>query len=209
MNADLLQPFLRKKAFDPVDFLFRELPRALGEPVLNAETIEVFAAAVLQIEGVSSAFADRAIEVATTVFSRRLRGSPRTLLDAASEWAACVPLGDEEVRSLDHEARGVLARARSSSNAPRGARGFVTQLSGILCGEGFDAWDDSTATIFRDRLEEAVVRIEDAVLDRADGSDAFEPFLRNKLATVFDVYGAKIGRARLIKYLDEIYRGTS
>lgn len=209
MNADLLQPLLRKKAFDPVDFLFRELPRALGEPVLNAQTIEVFATAVLQIEGVSSAFADRAIEVAATVFSSRLRGSPRTLLDAASEWAACVPLGDEEVRSLDHEARGVLARARSSSNAPRGARGFVTQLSGILCGEGFDAWDDSTTTIFRDRLEEAVVRIEDAVLERADGSDAFEPFLRNKLATVFDVYGAKIGRARLIKYLDEIYRGMS
>lgn len=208
-NADLLQPLLRKKSFDPVDFLFRELPRVLGEPALNAETIEVFATAVRQIEGVSSTFAERAIDVAAAIFSRRLRGSPRPLLDAASEWAACVPLGDEDVRALDHEARGVLARARSSSNAPRGARGFVTQLSGILCGEGFEAWDDRTADLFRDRLEEAVVRIEDAVLERADGSDAFEPFLRNKLATIFDVYGAKIGRARLIKYLDEIYRGTS
>lgn len=208
-NADLLQPLLRKKTFDPVDFLFRELPRVLGEPALNAETIEVFAIAVRQIEGVSSAFADRAIDVAAAIFSRRLRGSPRHLLDAASEWAACVPLGDEEVRALDHEARGVLARARSSSNATRGARGFVTQLSGILCGEGFEAWDDRTADLFRDRLEEAVMRIEDAVLERADGSDAFEPFLRNKLATIFDVYDAKIGRARLIKYLNEIYRRTS
>lgn len=208
-SADLLQPLLRKKSFDPVDFLFRELPRVLGEPALNAETIEVFATAVRQIEGVSSTFAERAIDVAAAIFSRRLRGSPRPLLDAASEWAACVPLGDEDVRALDHEARGVLARARSCSNAPRGARGFVTQLSGILCGEGFEAWDDRTADLFRDRLEEAVVRIEDAVLERADGSDAFEPFLRNKLATIFDVYGAKIGHARLIKYLDEIYRGTS
>lgn len=208
-NADLLQPLLRKKSFDPVNFLFRELPQVLGEPALNAETIEVFATAVRQIEGVSSAFADQAIDVAAAIFSRRLRGSPRSLLDAASEWAACVPLGDEEVRALDHEARGVLARARSSSNSPRGARGFVTQLSGILCGEGFEAWDDRTADLFRARLEEALVRIEEAVLERADGSDAFEPFLRNKLATIFDVYDAKIGRARLIKYLDEIYRGTS
>lgn len=208
-NADLLQPLLRKKSFDPVNFLFRELPQVLGEPALNAETIEVFATAVRQIEGVSSAFADQAIDVAAAIFSRRLRGSPRSLLDAASEWAVCVPLGDEEVRALDHEARGVLARARSSSNSPRGARGFVTQLSGILCGEGFEAWDDRTADLFRARLEEALVRIEEAVLERADGSDAFEPFLRNKLATIFDVYDAKIGRARLIKYLDEIYRGTS
>jgi hypothetical protein len=181
----------------------------LGEPALNAETIEVFATAVRQIEGVSSAFADQAIDVAAAIFSRRLRGSPRPLLDAASEWAACVPLRDEEVRALDHEARGVLARARSSSNSPRGARGFVTQLSGILCGEGFEAWDDRTTDRFRAQLEQALVRIEDAVLERADGSDAFEPFLRNKLATIFDVYDAKIGRARLIKYLDEIYRGTS
>lgn len=207
--ADLLQPLLRKKTFDPLDFLFRELPRALGEQPLSAETIEVFATAVRQIEGVSSAFAERAIDVAAAVFNRRLRGGSRTLIEAASEWATCVPLGDEEGRSLDHEARGVLARARSASNTPRGARGFVTQLSGILCGEGFEAWDDSTADLFHDRLEKAVVRIEDAVLEHANGSDVFEPFLRHKLATIFDVYGAKIGRARLIKYLDEIYRGTS
>ena len=208
-DADILQPFLRKKTFDPMVFVFRELPRALGEPALNAATVDVFAAAVRQIECVSSAFADRAIDVAAAIFSHRLRGNPRCLLEAASEWAACVPLGDEEVRALDHEARGVLARARSSTSAPRGARGFVTQLSGILCGEGFESWDDTTVDFFRDRLEEAVVRIEDAVLERADGSEAFEPFLRNKLATIFDAYGAKIGRARLIKYLDELYRGTS
>lgn len=207
--ADLFQPLLRKKTFDPLDFLFRELPRALQEQPLSAETIEVFATAVRQIEGVSSAFAERAIDVAAAVFNRRLRGSARPLIDAASEWAICVPLGDEEVRYLDHEARGILARARSASNTPRGARGFVTQLSGILCGEGFEAWDDGTSDLFRDRLEKAVVRIEDAVLEHADGSEAFEPFLRNKLATIFDVYGAKIGRARLVKYLDEIYRGTS
>lgn len=207
-NADLLQPLLRKKSLDPLNLLFRELPQVLGEPALNAETIEVFATAVSQIEGVSSAFAHQAIDVAAAIFSRRLRGSARPLLDAASEWAACVPLGDDEVRALDHEARGVLARARSSSNSPRGARGFVTQLSGILCGEGFEAWDDRTIDIFRARLDEVLVRIEDAVLERADGSEAFEPFLRNKLANIFDVYGSKIGRARLIKYLDEIYRGT-
>lgn len=208
-NADLLQPLLRKKNFDPVDFLLRELPRALGEPTLNTATVEGFETAVRQIESVASAFSDRAIDVAAAIFSGRLRGNLRPLLDAASQWAACVPLADEAVRGLDHEARGVLARARSASNTPRGERGFVTQLSGILCGEGFESWDNSTADIFRDRLEEAVVRIEDAVLERADGSDAFEPFLRNKLATVFDVYGSKLGSARLIKYLDEIYRETT
>jgi len=208
-HADLLQPLLRKKTFDPLDFLLRELPRVLGEPTLNTATVEGFATAVRQVESVSSAFADRAIGVAASIFCGRLRGSPRPLLDAAAEWAACVPLSDEAVRALDHEARGVLARARGASNAPRGERGFVTQLSGILCGEGFESWDDRTAEIFRDRLEAAVVRIEEAVLERADGSDAFEPFLRNKLATIFDVYGAKIGNARLIKYLDEIYRGTA
>lgn len=208
-DADFLQPLLRKKTFDPMDFLFRQLPRVLGEAVLNTATVESFATAVHQIESVSSAFADRAIDVATAIFCGRLRDSQLPLLDAASEWAACVPLADEAVRTLDHEARGVLARARSAKNVPRGERGFVTQLSGILCGEGFESWDNDMADIFRDRLEEAVVRIEEAVLERADGSDLFEPFLRNKIATIFDVYGAKIGNERLIKYLDEIYRGTS
>ena len=208
-SADLLQPLLRKKAFDPVDFLLQELPRALGEQVLSGTSVEFFSLAVREIESVSSAFADRAVEVSAAIFNGRLRGDQPTLLDAAAEWATCVPLEDETVRTLDHEARGVLARARGARNAPRGERGFVTQLSGILCGEGFESWDDKTVDVFRGRLEEAVVRIEDAVLERADGSNAFEPFLRNRLATIFDAYAAKVGRERLIEYFNEIYRGTS
>jgi len=147
--------------------------------------------------------------MASDVFNARLQGRVRPLLRAAEAWAACVPLEDETVRILDHEARGVLSRARAASNARRGELGFVTQLSGILCGEGLDSWDDATLATFRGRLEAAVVRVEEAVLNRADGSEAFEPFLRNRLATIFDTYRAKIGRERLIQYLDEIYRETS
>ena len=127
----------------------------------------------------------------------------------AEAWAGCVPTDDSSVRSLDHEARGGLARAGAARRSPRGERGFVTQLSGILCGEGLDAWDDKTVETFRTNLEAAVLRVEDAVLTHADSSDAFEPFLKNRLATIFDTYRSKIGRERLIQYLDEIYRETS
>jgi hypothetical protein len=206
--ASLLQPLLRRRHFDPGNFLFDELPRVLGHGVLVAATAEVFAEAVRQIESVATTFADRAVEIATTIFNDRLAGGSRPLLEAASVWAASVPLDDEAVRSLDHEARGVLARARSASGPSGEQRRFVTQLSGILCGEDFDAWNDETAAKFHDQLERALVRVEEAVLDRADGSDTFEPFLRNRLAKVFDVYGTKIGHGRLLEYLSEIYRGN-
>ena len=88
----------------------------------------------------------------------------------------------------------------------RGELGFVTMLSGILFGIGFDEWDDRTIASFRDRLESAVHRVEDAALERADGSPAFEPFLKNRLATAFDRYSSSLGRERLMQYLDEIYR---
>lgn len=207
-SANLFQPLLRKKHFDPAIFLFDDLPWVLGKPALDAATTTAFTEAFHQIESVATAFADRAIDIATAIFNDRLSGEQLPLLAAASMWAASVPLDDEAIRSLDHEARGVLARARSANDAPSEQRRFVTQLSGILCGEDFDGWNNETVTNFQERLERALTRVEDAVLDRADGSDAFEPFLRNRLAKVFDVYGAKIGYSRLLKYLSDIYRRT-
>lgn len=190
-------------------FLAKDLPRAFGEKPLSSSTVDRFARAIEELEGVAAAFARQAAEAAARVFNSRLRGSDGPLLVAAEAWAACVPEGDTSVRALDHEARGVLARARAARNAPRGERGFVTQLSGILCGEGFDTWNDTTVETFRSSLEAAVLRVEDAVLTQADGTEAFEPFLRNRLATIFETYRAKIGRERLIQYLDEIDRETS
>lgn len=207
--ADGLQPLIRRNSFDPLTFLLQQLPQALGAKPFSRTTVALFEQAVEEMEGVATAFARRAAEVSAGVFNSRLQGNDLPLLAAAEAWGSCVPAGDASVRSLDHEARGVLTRAQAARKSPRGERGFVTQLSGILCGEGFDAWDDKTVETFRSSLEAAVLRVEDAVLTHADGSDAFEPFLRNRLATIFETYRSKIGRERLIQYLDEIYRETS
>ncbi len=208
-RASRLQPLLRKKHFDPVEFLFRGLPLMLDEKPLSPQTVAFFSQAVLEIESVASTYADQAVRAATIIFNSRLSGDDRPLLEAAAEWAAYVPIDNDTLRTLDHEARGLVARARSTISATWSEREFATRLSGILCGEGFNAWDDDIARRFQLRLKQAVMRIEDTVLDSADDSDAFEPFLRNRLATAFETYGAKIGRERLLKYLDEIYRGSS
>lgn len=208
-SAKLLQPLLRKKPFDPVAFLFRDLPCALGEEILNDATATSFFKAVEQIEGVASAFADRAVEIASTIFNARLQGETLSLLEAAANWADFVPLDDQTVQKLDYVSRGLLARARRACNDPRSEHGFVTQLSGILCGEGFAVWDSKMADVFRFQLEEAVARIEDAVFKRADESDEFKLFLRHRLAAVFDSYRAKIGCEPLTQLIDDISRRTS
>ena len=208
-GADALQPLIRRKNFDPLALLLKQLPQALSEKPFSKTTIALFEQAVAEMEDVTTAFARRAAEVSAGVFNSRLQGGDQPLLAAAEAWAECVPNDDLSVHALDHEARGVLTRARGARRSPRGERGFVTQLSGILCGEDFDAWDDNTVELFRANLEAAILRVEDAVLTNADGSDAFEPFLKNRLASIFDTYGSKIGRERLIQYLQEIYRETS
>ena len=204
--ADLLQPLLRRRSFDPLNLVVRELPRALGDDPLSDHSVRVFRDAVAQIGTVAEAFATKAAAAATDLFNARISGTAVTLLQAAEAWAEALPLDEVGVRTLDQEARGILSRSRAARNAPRGELGFVTMLSGILFGIGFDEWDDRTIVSFRDRLESAVHRLEIAALDRADGSPAFAPFLKNRLANIFDQYSSRIGREALMQYIEEIYR---
>ena len=204
--ADLLQPAIRRRTFDPLNFLVRDFPQALGDHPLSDRSLRVFRDAVAQMGTVADAFASTAAAAATDLFNGQISGTATTLLKAAEAWAQALPLDEDGLRGLDREARGILSRSRLARNAPRGELGFVTMLSGILFGIGFDEWDDRTIASFRDRLESAVHRVEDAALERADGSPAFEPFLKNRLASVFDRYCSSLGRERLMQYLEEIYR---
>ena len=204
--AELLQPLLRRRSFDPLNFLVREYQRALGDEPLSDHAVRVFRDAVAQIGTVADAFAVKASDVAKDLFNARVSGTTATLQQAAEAWTRALPLDDEGVRGLDREARGVLSRSRIARNAPRGDLGFVTMLSGILFGIGFDEWDDRTIASFRDRLESALHRVEDLALERADGSPAFEPFVKHRLASVLDHYYSRLGRETLMQYLDEIYR---
>ena len=204
--AELLQPLLRRRSFDPLEFLAREFPRALGDDPLSDHAVRVFRDAVAQIGTVADAFAIKAAVAATDLFNVQTSGTEVTLLQAAQAWAQALPLDEEGVRSLDREARGILSRSRVARHAPRGELGFVTMLSGILFGIGFDEWDDRTIASFRDRLESAIHSVEDTALERADGSPGFEPFIKNRLARIFDQYSSRIGRETLMQYLAEIYR---
>ncbi len=204
--ADLLQPVLRRRSFDPLDFLVRDFPQTLGDDPLSDRSVRVFRDAVAQMGAVADAFASKAAAAATDLFNGQISGTAITLLQAAEAWAHALPLDEDGLRHLDREARGILSRSRLARNAPRGELGFVTMLSGILFGIGFDEWDDRTIASFRDRLESAVHRVEDVALARADGSPAFEPFLKNRLASVFDQYYSSLGREKLMQYLEEIYR---
>ena len=186
--------------------MVRDFPQALGDHPLSDRSLRVFRDAVAQMGAVADAFASTAAAAATDLFNGQISGTAKTLLQAAEAWAQALPLDEDGLRSLDREARGILTRSRLARNAPRGELGFVTMLSGILFGIGFDEWDDRTIASFRDRLESAVHRVEDAALECADGSPAFEPFLKNRLASVFDRYCSSLGRERLMQYLEEIYR---
>ena len=208
-DAKTLQPLIRKKYFDPLQFVNQDLPHAFGQDSLNSFILKKFTRGIAEIQSASSMFADRAIKVAATIFNNRIQGEDKSLLTSAEVWADCMPLKDDQERILDHEARGVLSKARRVRHTAISESKFITQLNGILCGEGFEAWDERTVEGFRSSLEKAVMRVENAVLNVADSSEKYEPFIKNQVASMFELYRAKIGQERLVRYLDEIYREST
>ena len=205
-SAAIVQPLLRRRSFDPLHFIIGDLPDSLEDSPLSKNCLKVFKAAIEEIGTVAEKFALKAAEAAGELFNGRQMGKPRPLLQAAAEWANALPLDDVTTHSLDHEARGILSRSRSACNSQLGERGFITGLSGILSGTGFEEWDTESMNMFRTRLEDAIIRVENCAFDKADGSSAFEPFLKNRLASVFNRYGDKIGREKLMNYLQDIYQ---
>lgn len=155
--------------------------------------------------GVSTLYAQTAATIAQEEFVNRSQRASGSLLEAAETWAQTIPLQSENCRQLNQEARGIFLKAKNASNSPRGEVGFVTSLSGILFGVGFNEWDETTAPRFRGKLRDAISLVEDYALDHADGGDAYEPFVKNRIKSILDVYGEKIGRKDLVRYLTEIY----
>lgn len=201
-----VQRLLGRRDLDPLRFITRDLPRALDGRPLSAECLRVFQSAAREMERAAKTFADKAAGIAEERFNDRISGARLPLLRAAKAWADTLPVDDGMARTLDREAHGILSRARTAPKTPRGRHGFVTALNGILSGTGFEDWDEGAVAAFGDSLEAAILRVEDLVLENADDSPEFEPFLRNHLASVFDRYGARIGHERLMHHLDGIYR---
>lgn len=205
-SASVLQPLLKKRWIDPIEFLLKDFPKALNLPLLSPETFSVFRRGLEEMENVSRNYARRAGQIAADLFNARTGSSKLPLLDAAETWAKTLPVTAEQARELDQEARGILSRAKSATRSPRGEVGFVTTLSGILSGTSFEDWTDESVQVFKKRLDAALQRGESLALRNADGSEAFEPFIKHQLATVFDRFEEKIGRDKLLKYIKDLYR---
>tara|TARA_R100000935_G_scaffold31251_1_gene51796 strand:+ start:19598 stop:22783 length:3186 start_codon:yes stop_codon:yes gene_type:complete len=205
-NADRIQPLLRRRNFDPLQFLFQDLPAATNAPPLSKQSLQMFVLAMSEIEGVAKSFALRAEQVAKDLFNSRTSGEPLELIEAATVWAKGLPITEDASRALDQEARGILSRAKAAKSSSRGGLRFVTTLSGILSGTGFSDWDEDSVKQFRERLSDAISRVEDLALLNADGSEEYEPFLKSRISLVIDQFGEKIGRDKLMEYLQDLYR---
>lgn len=207
-HADLVQPLLRRRGFDPIAFLFHFLPAATRTAPLSPECLDAFRAAMGEMEGIAKSFSQRAETVAARLFNARSRDSDLPLLDAAARWANTLPLEAEHLRALDQEARGIVSRAKGAQAAPRGSLGFVTTLSGILSGTGFDEWNEGSVLHFQTKLDDVLTKVEDLALQYADGSQVFEPLMKQRISSIFDQYAEKLGTETLLAYLADIYKGT-
>ena len=204
--ASLVQPLLRKRGFDPFDFLFADLPAAVGCAPLHEDASNCFVFAVSDIEKAEKRIAEGAIDVAYELLNRRVAGPDQPLLKAAASWAAALPLGDAAMRALDQETRGIVSRARAADQDLRTETGFVTALSGILFGTGFDEWTEGSATKFRERLDGALERAEQSAFENADGSKQFDLFARNRMSSVVDQIADSIGWKKTRRHLEGIIK---
>ena len=204
--ASLVQPLLRKRGFDPFDFLFADLPAAVGCDPLHGEAANCFVFAVSDIEEAEKRIAEAAIDVAYEILNRRIPGADQPLLKAAAAWAAALPLGDAAMRALDQETRGIVSRARAADQELRTETGFVTALSGILFGTGFDEWTEASALRFRERLDGALERAEQSAFENADGSRQFDLFARNRMSSVVDQIADSIGWRKTRQHLESIIK---
>lgn len=203
--ATRLQPFLRQRNFDPLTFLMSDYPDVLGATPLDHKSAVEFESALSELMDVSTVYAQSAAKIARDEFSIQSQNVSDSLLEVAETWANSIPLQSENCRDLHQEARGIFLKAKNAHHSPRGDVGFVTSLSGILFGVGFNEWDDATAIRFREKLRDAISRVEDYALDHANEDDAYAPFVKKRIKSVLDEYGKKIGRKDLVRYLSEIY----
>ena len=202
--ASMVQPLLRKKDFDPYDFIFCELPATRRKKEFQKEMADVFVYAASEIECAGQRIAKDAEDIAKDLLNRRISGPVKPLREAASAWAETLPLNNTEMRALDHEVRGIVNRARSACQDLHTDVGFVAALSGILLGIGLEAWDVDSATRFRERFENALEKAERSALEKADGSKKFEPLVRNRLSAIIDQLEACVGWSKTKHHLELI-----
>lgn len=217
-NANILQPILGQTYFDPVHFLFKELPIALKETqVLSLKTVDVFKQAICEIENVLSTLSKSAVQIATTLFNNRLnnpsKNQQRSLLTAASEWVSHIPFENKALTKALGFENGIIKQARqlqhqlqahTAEEEQKNERDFVNKLSLILIQKELEEWDDKTLTLFQDHLEQTLTHIEETSLKHIDLDTTFSPLLYNKLAAFFNTYSDQIGADRLMHYLNEI-----
>ena len=202
--AFMLQPLLRKRGFDPFDFIFHELPATRGKKTFQKEMADIFVYAASEIEYAGQRIAKDAEDIAIDLLNKRIAGPVKPLREAASVWAETLPLSKTEMQALDHEVRGIINRARTACQDLHTDVGFVVALSSILLGAGLEEWDAGSAARFRERLENTLEKAERSALERADGSKKFEPLVRNRLSAIVDQLEACVGRSKTKLHLQSI-----
>lgn len=207
--ASLIQPFLKKRNFDPFDFIFRELPERRGMATFNEKVVKLFVFAVSEMELAGQRVGKDAEDIARELLNKRIAGPEKPLREAASTWAETLLLDKKKMRTLDHEVRGIVNRARTACHDLHTDVGFVRALSGILLGIGLEEWDKKSATRFRECLESALEKAERRALESVDGSKRSEPFVRNRLSSIIDQFEACVGWPKTKKHLEQILRGRA
>jgi hypothetical protein len=165
---------------DPVQFLLKDLPTALGAKGPSPSLIGKLEAARNEIDHLRDQFAQDAVEVIAESFRSAYLGVDP--LKTVTAWAGCFDAASldrrDDLRIVD---RAVLRKAVEAVNGRFSPKSLANALSSILLQRSLDKWDDRTAAQFRSALRDARERIEAAALDTETPTAALRPIVQARV----------------------------
>lgn len=176
---------------DPIDLLVEQFPMAFGMTEIGPELVAKVERARMKIDRLRDAFADEAVDVILSSFSRY--DASNGAVGAIKAWASCLPVEEfdrrNSVRIVD---RSVIRKALETTNGRFSEKSLANSLSSILLQRSLDKWDDRTAEQFRTALRETRERIEAAALDTENPDAALRPIIEARVAELNNML-ARIG----------------
>ena len=205
-KARSFQRILRKET-NPAVIALKKFPGLAGTDGPDSGTSKFIGELRREIEGVVEGYVAKAISITREAFDFA-NGETQNTLDCAKTWSTCFDEESFDLSKLDSTCKAVFARAREATQGRYTEFSFVSALSFILLGKGFDKWDDTSPGEFASRLAETVRKLERAVLEEdSTPSELSLPLLDRYFHRVYRqlerMFGPRGATGRIRKLIEE------
>ena len=200
-KARKLQQAVRND-IDPVELAFEQLPIIAGYDKLDKRCLQELSSLVHEMEGIVDEYTTSAIKSIHSHLTIS-PNAPGDTLKRASNWAKCFTTDDILFAKYTQTAKAILLRSAEANNGRFTEASFARALSAILLGKNFEQWDDASAQMFVDKLQELVNNIEQLALMSPNPHLSIVPIVQERIQ-----YLKKL-LTRLESHLQEIEKSSN